>query len=240
MNHNAVEAAISLLANNLRIYAEAQFRFAELFHIDREEAIDNVDRAFETNLEGFHKLYDVSKAEFDYFAYADSTLIIAMRNAIHHRDHPLFESLLANIFCRSESKRWFGAQFLLAKHKAVGRCAEHFFRIDDFYQRLDPSASSPYLESVLRKDKAQKRFQLVATDLSFETIRQTGERERYPAAQVYLDVIPIFISAVGRVFRALKSRGFSFRGYDASTYLLHFSRVKVDLQTVTFNTTRFS
>lgn len=46
-----VEDAVSTLANTMRLYVEAHLRFADLFKIDPEEAIDNIDRAFETKLE---------------------------------------------------------------------------------------------------------------------------------------------------------------------------------------------
>lgn len=59
-----IENAVSKLANSVRIYVEAQMRFGDLFKIDAEEAIDNVDRAFEMKLEAFHTLYDVSKNLF--------------------------------------------------------------------------------------------------------------------------------------------------------------------------------
>lgn len=239
MDQSAVETAISLLANNLRLYAEAQVRFPELVRVDREEAINNVDRAFEGNLEGFHTLYDVSKDQFDYFAHADTALVITMRNAIHHRDHPLFRSLLSEIFLHAEPRRWLGAMFLLARHQTAGNPAEHYFRLDDFRHRLDPDADSRYLDTFLRDGKARKRFQLIASELSFDKIYQKGTLERYPTAQVYLDVVPIFISAVGRVFRRMQAAGMAFRGYDANIYLAHFSDVEVDLQTITFGAARF-
>ena len=59
-------------------------RFERLFAIDREEAIDNVDRALEAKLEAFHTLM-MSLKRVLLFRFADTTLIIALRNAIHHR-----------------------------------------------------------------------------------------------------------------------------------------------------------
>lgn len=239
MDQSAIETAISLLANNLRLYAEAQVRFPKLVSLDREEAINNIDRAFEANLESFHTLYDVSKDQIDYFAYADTTLVIAMRNAIHHRDHPLFRSLLSEIFLHAEPRRWLGAEFLLAKYPTDGNPAEHYFKLDDFRFRFDPDANSRYIDTFLRDDKARRRFQLISSKLSFDKIYQKGVRERYPNDQVYIDVVPILISAVGRVFKGLQEAGMAFRGYDASTYLAHFSGVEVDLQTVIFGAARF-
>ena len=59
--NNSIEGAISTLANTMRLYVESHMRFGELFKVDREEAINNLDRAFEAKLEAFHTLYDVSK-----------------------------------------------------------------------------------------------------------------------------------------------------------------------------------
>lgn len=108
-----VEGAVSSLANTMRICVEAHWRFSEIFKVDREEAIDNVDRAFEMKLEAFHTLYDVSKDMFPYFDHADAALLIAVRNAIHHRNHPLFRTLNHRLHIEDGVDRWLGASFLL-------------------------------------------------------------------------------------------------------------------------------
>ena len=46
MTNSAIESAISTLANTMRLYVEGHMRFAELFKVDREVAINNLDRAF--------------------------------------------------------------------------------------------------------------------------------------------------------------------------------------------------
>lgn len=74
----AIEAAISTLANSMRLYGEAQMRFVDLLGVDREEAINNVDRTFEAKLEAFHTLFDVSKAIFPYFDHGDTAILIAV------------------------------------------------------------------------------------------------------------------------------------------------------------------
>jgi len=56
------EQAIKKLANTMRIYVETHFDFQRLKSIDQEEAVDNLDRAFEAKLEAFHSLYDVSRS----------------------------------------------------------------------------------------------------------------------------------------------------------------------------------
>lgn len=72
MTNSAIEAAISRLANTMRLYVEAHMSFGRLFAVDREEAIDNMDRAFEAKLEAFHSLYDVSRAQFGFFDYGET------------------------------------------------------------------------------------------------------------------------------------------------------------------------
>ncbi|RAI17992.1 hypothetical protein SAMN06265338_12023 [Rhodoblastus acidophilus] len=69
MSLETVDNVISNLANYMRLYGEANIRFGSLFDIDREEAIHNLERAFEAKLEAFHTLYDVSKEHFPYFTW---------------------------------------------------------------------------------------------------------------------------------------------------------------------------
>lgn len=44
-----------------RMYVETYMRFGELFKVNSEEAIDTLDRTFESKLEALHKFYDVSR-----------------------------------------------------------------------------------------------------------------------------------------------------------------------------------
>ncbi|MGM4922755.1 hypothetical protein AB8A31_07595 [Tardiphaga sp. 804_B3_N1_9] len=240
--NNAIEGAISTLANTMRLYVEAQMRFGSLFKIDREEAINNLDRAFEAKLEAFHTLYDVSKGLFPFFDHGDSTFLIAMRNAIHHRDHPLFCSLFSRLFLEGIPSRWLGASFLLATYPTLHGAPifmRHYFRLDDFYARFDPNLASPHLDTSLRGDKAEQRFKLIDRQLGLAVIRQKGASERYPGDQIYLDVVPIFTSAVCRVFKVMKGAGIAFRGYDAEVYRDPFtSEIEVDLNNPIFTVSR--
>lgn len=141
MNVNAIESAISRLANTMRLYGETQIGYGRLFRVDRKEAVNNLDRALEAKLEAFHTLYDASKRQFPYFDHGDCTCLIVMRNAIHHRDHQLFKSFQAEVLL-ADPRRHLGASYLQARHKMVSgepSFMEHYFRIDDFRQRLCPS-----------------------------------------------------------------------------------------------------
>lgn len=60
-NVTIITNAIGRFANAMRLYGEAFIRYRGLAAIDREEAIHNLDRAFEQNLESFHTLYEYRK-----------------------------------------------------------------------------------------------------------------------------------------------------------------------------------
>jgi hypothetical protein len=237
----AVEAAIGKLATTMRHCIEAHGNFEYVFSVDQEEAINNLEHAFENKLEAFHTLYDVSKSLFAYQGYGDTAFIIALRNAIHHRDHALFRSFRARIFLDDTPQRWNGAAFLLARHTtthggSIGM--SHFLRLDDIDARLNPDLGSPALDAFAPK-KAKARFQLIDGELNLAELRMRGVGERYPADQVYLDAMPIFVSAVCRVFKALKSAGMAFKGFDAEAYEGPFTdEIDVDLQRLEFRMNR--
>lgn len=58
------QIAVDKLSNTMRMYGEAKFKFEQLILVDKEEAINNLDRAFEAKLEAFHSLYDVTTSDF--------------------------------------------------------------------------------------------------------------------------------------------------------------------------------
>lgn len=239
--HAAVEAAIGKLATAMRLHVEAYLRFGDLFAVDPEEAINNLDHAFEAKLEAFHTLYDVSGSLFPYQAHADTAFLIALRNAIHHRDHPLFRTLQARVHLDDGLERWRGAAFLIGRHPArrgTPVALSHLLRLDDIDARLDPALKSPHGD-VFKPKKAAERFDLINTGLSLPDLRREAAREGYPAGQVYLDVMPVFVSGVGRVFTALKAAGVAFTGFDAETYEDQFtSRIDIDLGRLEFETRR--
>lgn len=239
-----VERAIGVLANTMRLYVEAHIRFRELFDVDREEAINNLDRAFEAKLNAFHSLYDVSKRLFSYFDHGDTALLIAVRNALHHHENPLFHSFLSRLYLEDGLTRWQGASFLLASYPTrhgAPVMMSHPIRLDDLYARLDPTRASPHLDTHVKGSRAMERLLLIEHDLALDDVRQKGAVEHYPESQVYVDLMPVITSAVCRVFKALKAAGVTFKGDDAQTYEKPFtSEIDIDLQSPTFNTLTIS
>lgn len=241
-NAPAIERAVAVLANTMRLYGEAHMRFPGLFDVDREEAIDNLDRAFEAKLNAFHSLYEVSGKLFPYLDFGDTALLIGVRNALHHNDHPLFHSFLSRLYLEDGFDSWSEATFLLAKHPTRHGASipmTHHVRLDDIDARLDPARASPFLAPRLKGAKAIARFEVIDRGLALPLIRRQGDLGRFPEDQVYLDLIPVFVSAICRVFTTLQSAGVTFRGFDAQAYLAPFTtEIEVDLHAPGFRSMR--
>jgi hypothetical protein len=221
-----LQTAVDKLSNSMRIYGEASFNFFNLLKIDKEEAINNLDRAFESKLEAFHTLYDVTKKDIDYSEYADTSVIIMLRNAIHHRNHNLFKSWNSEMHLEGQFSKMKGAAFLMTGYQPYdedSHVSEYYFKLSDFYERLDESYGSKYIDTFSKKTNREKLLKLTNCELSFSEIKKQSESERYPLNQVYINVIPIYTSAACRIFTKIANNDFLSKGYDSDVYLDHFT-----------------
>ena len=224
------QQAIDRLANSMRRFGEDYMRFTNLIRIDKEEAINNQDRAFESKLEAFHSLYDVTKLDFDYFKYGDTALLIVVRNAIHHRDHNLFHSWYKRLLTDGLEYH-SGASYLFVTNPVCSRppVMSIFYKLEDILCRLDEKLGSPGLESRMSNKNRRDLLSVISNDLQIDEIIKHAKMERYPTDQIYINFMPIFISAVVKVFTALKAKGVEFAGYDAEVYEKQFtSELSVD------------
>jgi len=164
--------------------------------------------------------------------------LIALRNAIHHQNTPLFISLNRKLHIEGDLESKVGASFLLARHQTTHDgeiLMSHFLRLEDLDFRLNPSLNSQYFDNFLSKPKAENRFKIINDQLHLETIRKRALLECYPADQVYLDLMPIFVAAVCKVFRAAKHAGLEFKEVDAQTYERPFvTELDIDLSNLGF------
>ena len=211
---NAWEA----LANALRIYSEERRRMPSLLKVDREEAVVNVDRAFDQILEKFHAVYDLTKSiqPFKYFERADTSLVIVLRNAIHHRDHELFVSWNSAIMLNGGPEAKAGAAYLLGSHTPweEASLARFFYLLHDFYGRLQMPET--------KIKNAERLRAMWDRELDLAKLARQGRDERYSDDQVYLDVMGILVSAVSAVSRWLSEVGVTPAGFDGEVYLKHF------------------
>lgn len=235
------QIAVDKLSNTMRMYGEAKFNFERLKLVDKEEAINNLDRAFEAKLEAFHSLYDVTKEDFNYFEHADTALLILIRNAIHHRDHDLFISWNKEMLLNGGLEKNNGAEFLLASNRVCDRVPvmQYYYKLEDILLRLDKNLASPYLENRMKLEQKEVLLKKLSDQLKFNEIIGYAKSERYPINQIYLNLIPIFTSAVVKVFTELKSKGLQFEGYDAKVYEEPFTNeLSVDYAVIDYQPVR--
>ncbi len=236
-----IKLALDKLSNSMRMYSEVCAGFDRLKLIDREEAIDNLDRAFEAKLEAFHSLYDVSKSEFEYFSNADTSLLILLRNAIHHRDHSLFHSWNYEMFHNKGLEKNSGAAFLMASHivNDGAYTSRYYYKLDDIFDRIDDSRDSPYLETKMGAKNRKKLLKQMNEDLSFNSIALQAISERYPSKQVYINIVPIFISAMSKVFCYFNEKGIDFSRFDSDVYVKHFTKtMEINFKSIDFKQVR--
>jgi len=214
------ERAWDSFSNTMRRYTESSLTFGTLVLVDPEEAINNLDRAFEAKLEAFHSLYDATRdlPNFKYFDHADTSLVLALRNALHHRNHDLFKSWNKRMYEDRTLQSLRGAQFLLASYSGTTQLtSKYYLLLNDFYQRLQ--------HAMIRDPNVL--LQMWNIELSFSAIADKGRAERYPEQQIYVDVMPIFISAVARTVGWMALAGIRAVGFDGKTFAQHFSDIEV-------------
>ena len=168
----------------------------------------------------------------DYYKYGDTATIILLRNAIHHRDHLLFKSWNYEMGLNDGLKKMAGIEILLVNYATVdkeARVSEYYFKLNDFYERLKHPNVIKY------SDQYKKLFE---KELLF-TVIQKATSGKYSVDQVYINIIPIFISAIQRVFLAFKKVGIKFDDFDSSVYQPFFINNKlVDLSKITYKKIR--
>ena len=87
---NPISDTFEDLAHALRVLLEADFRAKAggLLHVDRAEAVGNIESALAGVLNSFHSLYDATSKDgslsIDWQATPELSTILALRNARHH------------------------------------------------------------------------------------------------------------------------------------------------------------
>lgn len=230
--HDPLADAADRFANVLRLYAESSMTVKSLFATDPVEAIDNHDRAFDALLAGMHSVYDAMTGKacpLNWFDHGEMAACILTRNARHHNLRGLFQSWNSLMLKQGGLKRMAGAAFLMVGYELIageGRISEYYVPWDDFRAML----ALPKAESRI-KDSAAVQATL-DRDCAFGCIDAHRTAERYPPAQVFVNLIPMVLNSATRVFSALKSAGLMPNGFDWRVYDEHFAAAPLTNLTV--------
>ena len=89
------------------------------------------------------------------------------------------------------------------------------------------------------KKNREKLLQQLNEKLNFHSITLQAINERYPSKQVYINIIPIFISAMLKIFCCFKDKGVDFSRFDSDVYAKHFTQVMdIDFKNIDFKQIR--
>lgn len=115
----------------------------------------------------------------------------------------------------------------------------YYYKLEDVLFRLDKSLGSPYIENRMKPDQKVALLGKINEQLKFGKIVDHAKSHKYPINQVYINLIPIFTSAVVKIFTELKSKGFEFQGYDAKVYEEPFTNeLNVDYEVIDYKPLR--
>ena len=233
-----VQDAAERLSNALRIYFEVRIQSAAISREDIGEAVDNVDRAFDSILAGMHSLYDAmgsKKILGNWWEHGDTAACLLIRNARHHNATPYFSSWNKSMLKDGRIATMSGAAFLLVGYAALdssSHVAEYYVPFFDFQDRLSQDKKSHI------KDPGAL-VRLFDAALAFQVIRAKALKERYPNNQVFVNMMPVVVQASTRVFSWLKTSGIEPSGFDSRVYASHFADSKYfDMASPTFRMLR--
>lgn len=241
-SQNTLATAADRVSNALRLYSETSLRTKSLYAVDLEEAVDNLDRAFDGLLAGLHSLYDAMRnvqCALDWYAHGDTAASIIVRNTRHHNINGLFQSWNSLMLKQGGLQRMAGAAFLLVGYQLTaeeGQVSEYYVPWDDFRARLAMAVANPK-KGMLRQPEAIAN--LLNIECAFAVIGERATQDRYPANQVFINLVPIAMNAVTRAFSALREKGVPAQGYDSRVYFNHFAPGAIaDLRRPTFKEIR--
>lgn len=233
-----ITQAIDKLSNNLRLFVEENLRFKGLLEIDIEEAINNVDRSFENILGSIHSVNDSFKniKIDDLNNYAETSVMIFLRNALYHDDHLLFHSWNKSMYIDKNIEKMAGAEYLFANTDCQLFQVYYLLKLEDFYKRLDLLSQRKSKNNEYYIKKMKSFFDI---DLKFMEIVEYSKLYKYPTEQVYLNVIPILMLAVREIFTIASKLNIEFKSHDSIVYLEAFTEEKsLDITHLSYETIR--
>lgn len=185
-------------AQSLRVFIEQKFRYRELFLIDANEAIGNVELACKGMLDTFASLYDAARAEgevnFDFYGNPLCCAVLAYRNAKHHNKAYGIRS--AHKHAQQHGRQdYLLVDFPAGEDEEGGGFIDHYASWSDFCLLLD----MPSRESRLRAGSRE----LIRRRISADKFELFAAQSNAPASTLFVNMIPIIIGAGSEFIGAL-------------------------------------
>jgi hypothetical protein len=207
-------------AQSLRLFIEQKMRFQELFLIDADEAIGNLELACKSMLDTFASLYDASRAdpaiEFDFYGSPLCCCVLAYRNAKHHNKANGIRSV--HRFARqSERQDLLLVDFPAGSGEEGGGFIDHYASWGDFCTLLQ----MPRDQSRLRVNAQE----LIRERLSADKFELFAENDGVPVGRIFVNMIPVVIGAGSEFLPDLKPH-IHATSTEGEHFLWHFENVE--------------
>lgn len=190
---------INELSTEMRIYNEQRFK-KYLIEVDKEEYITNLINSQKSMLEKYHALYDQLKPytnKFNYFDYGECILIVEIRNIVHHSLYPL-RNWLESMMLHDRFRKYNGAEFLLANYEGYDVIQRPLVEIYFNYEDI-------VIYNSQKANQSKNNLSKYAKDLSFNIIKEYADSERYPYKQIYINIMPIILNSLKKVYSFISS-----------------------------------
>ena len=207
-------------AQSLRVFIEQKIRFQELFLIDADEAIGNIELACKGMLDTFSSLYDASRAQddvnFDFYGSPLCCAVLAYRNAKHHNNANGVRS--AHKHARQNGRQdYLLVDFPAGVGEEGGSFIDHYASWADFRSLLD----MPSRVSRLRDGSRE----LIRNRINADVFENFAAREGVEHERLFINMIPIIIGS-GPEFIAELGPHINALTAEAKHFVFHFENVE--------------
>lgn len=206
-------------AQSLRVFIEQKYRYKDLFLIDADEAVGNIELAFKGILDTFASLYDAARADgqvnFDFYANPLCCAVLAHRNAKHHNKANGIRS--AHKHAQQNGRQdYLLVDFPAGEGEEGGAFIDHYVSWSDFCLLLD----MPSRDSRLRAGSRE----LIRNRIHADEFEGFAAQNDAPASTVFINMIPIIIGAGSEFIGALRPH-IHARTTEAESFVFNFENV---------------
>lgn len=213
-----INEAFEDLSHALRILFEADARANRggLLHLDRSEAVGNIETALAAVLNSFHSLYDAMNKDgfaslVDWYKTPELAILLILRNARHH-NHARKIRTMYSYYAQETQKIGRMEMYILVDFPAEETGGDTF----DVYLSwadLKYLLALPHKETQIKEPVAQ----LIRSYLATSKFKDYAEFYELEEERIFFNVVPLIVNAAIKVVPLIKNLIFP-RSVESETY----------------------
>lgn len=217
------------LAQSFRVLMESNFSFLSLLHVDRAEAIGNLEAGLNTQLNAFHNLYDnmlQNKIGPDWYQSPELLTMLVIRNARHHNKANRIRTLYnyhrlatANPLV---AKNYHYVNFPMPPEEEGGGC----FDVPISWEDIDTMLSLPKNESRLKPEVRGR----VRDYLNANAFEQKALEAGSSKSEIFINYVPLSLNAAIALYPHIVAHVLpNDDSVEAKFFLYHFKNTALAL-----------